>query len=322
MVSVVCTSAVQHNKQTPVMRLPLPVLLLIPTAWSLPLHLQTDTGDLQPVSVDSQEGSIEDVENIQLYFRLLRDREEYINSLSKQREEIEYMNSLSNERGEIEYMDYLSNLREEEEYKQKEEIKYMDSISMLDEENKYKQRGEIEYMDAITILKEEDEYKQTGEIEYMDYLSNAREEYEYKQEEEMSVLDSISMLKEEYLASLSKQSRYAHLKLMAHLGPVGSLGLAGGLGPGLTGLGAGAQLGQLGAGAAAGVAGPGLYLTAGAGLGSNYLDFVHHYNQPQSSHSHLLRNSPSPSPLGYLLFGRGQVQHPYYPGENLFLRSL
>ena len=132
----------------------------------------------------------------------------------------------------------------------------------------------------------------------------------------------------EYGDLLSAQSRLAHLNLGANLGPVGKLGLSAGLGPGMTGLGLGAQLGQLGGGAAVGLTSSGFYLLAAAGQRDNYLEFTEYqkYNDyHSSSKSQLLRTSPPlptpPSTLCCLLYGRGQPTQYLYSDFPIRLRA-
>ena len=103
---------------------------------------------------------------------------------------------------------------------------------------------------------------------------------------------------------LRKQPRFAHLSLGANLGPVGKLGLSAGLGPGMTGLGLGAQLGQLGGGAALALTSTGFFIRAAAGQRDHYLDLAefYKYNNYNNYNGHLSRNSPPLLPAQYLVF--------------------
>ena len=124
----------------------------------------------------------------------------------------------------------------------------------------------------------------------------------------------------EYMDLLTGQSRYAHLKVAAHLGPLGSVAVGGVLGPGMTGVGAGAQLGQLGVGGVVGVAGYGLYLQAGAGLGDRYLQFAQYPGQT-SQIAQMRTVPPPPHHLYFMPFHRNQLQY-FYPETDLSFRSL
>ena len=160
---------------------------------------------------------------------------------------------------------------------------------------------------VVAEVTEDEQQEKAAVIEDDTYLARAiilEEEENSKAEEEN---ESRSEEEEAYLAYLENQKRLA-LKFGANFGSLGGFNLGAGLGPGQTGLGAGAQLGPLGFklggglglqqtglgggvqlgplgfGASTGFKNYGLGLNANAGLGNNYLGYGNHYTQHAARH--------------------------------------